>query len=87
MVELLKQGQFAPMAVESQVLSIWAGANGYLDDVAVGAVRKFETEWLGYVGKEYAEIPHNIRTSKAMSDEDQKRLHEACKAFKAQFKA
>jgi F-type H+-transporting ATPase subunit alpha len=87
MVELLKQGQFAPMPVENQVISIWAGANGYLDDLPVAAVRKFESEWLAFVTRQYGEVAHNIRTTKAMSDEDQKRLHEACKAFKAQFKA
>jgi F-type H+/Na+-transporting ATPase subunit alpha len=87
MVELLKQGQFMPMAVEFQVLSIWAGSNGYLDDVAVAAVRKFETEWLAFISKEYTEVAHNIRTAKLISPEDEKRLHEACKAFKAQFKA
>jgi F-type H+-transporting ATPase subunit alpha len=87
MVELLKQGQFMPMPVEQQVVSIWAGANGYLDDVPVEAVRRFETDWLGYVAKQYAEVAHNIRTSKAISNEDEKRLHEACKAFKTQFKA
>jgi F-type H+-transporting ATPase subunit alpha len=87
MVELLKQGQFMPMAVEQQVISIWAGANGYLDDVPVAAVRKFETEWLGFVEKQYAEVAHNIRTAKVISPEDDKRLHAAAKAFKAQFKA
>ncbi len=87
MVELLKQGQFSPMPVERQVISIWAGTNGYLDDVPVHAVRKFEVEWLGYVDKNYAEVAHNIRTSKAISGEDEKRLQEACKAFKSQFKA
>ena len=87
MVELLKQGQFAPMAVEAQVISIWAGANGYLDDVPVPAVRKFESEWLPFIDQQYPEIPHNIRTSKAISKEDEQRLHEAAKAFKAQFKA
>jgi F-type H+-transporting ATPase subunit alpha len=87
MVELLKQGQFSPMAVEKQVISIWAGTNGYLDDVPVAAVRRFETEWLAFVDKQYAEVPHNIRTSKAISGEDEKRLQEACKAFKSQFKA
>jgi F-type H+-transporting ATPase subunit alpha len=87
MVELLKQGQFMPMPVEQQVVSIWAGANGYLDDVPVEAVRRFETDWLGYVAKQYAEVAHNIRTAKEISKEDDKRLHEACKAFKAQFKA
>jgi F-type H+-transporting ATPase subunit alpha len=87
MVELLKQGQFMPMPVERQVLSIWAGANGYLDDVAVIAVRKFEGEWLGFLDKQYAEVVHNVRTAKAISQEDDRRLHEAAKAFKAQFKA
>jgi F-type H+/Na+-transporting ATPase subunit alpha len=87
MVELLKQGQFMPMAVEHQVLSIWAGANGYLDDVPVPAVRKFESQWLGFLDKSYGEVVHNVRTTKQMSDEDQKRLHEAVKAFKSKFVA
>jgi F-type H+-transporting ATPase subunit alpha len=87
MVELLKQGQFQPMPVEKQVISIFAGTNGYLDDVAILAVRRFEDELLAFVDKNYAELPHNIRTTKAISDDDQKKLHEAVKAFKAQFKA
>jgi F-type H+-transporting ATPase subunit alpha len=87
MVELLKQGQFMPMPVEKQVLSIWAGANGYLDDVPVPAVRKFETDWLGYLTSSYGEVLHNVATKKAISEEDEKRLHEAAKAFKSQFKA
>ena len=87
MVELLKQGQFAPMEVEDQVVSIWSGANGHLDDVAVAAVRKFEIEWLAFVKNQYPEVIHNIATTKTISPEDDKRLHEACKAFKAQFKA
>jgi F-type H+-transporting ATPase subunit alpha len=69
------------------VLSIWAGTNGYLDDVPVAAVRKFETEWLQFLNQTYAEVVHNVRTKQQMSDEDQKRLHEAAKAFKASFKA
>ena len=87
MVELLKQGQFMPMPVEQQVLSLWAGANGYLDDVSVAAVRKFESEWLGFLAQQYAEVVHNVRTAKLISPEDDKRLHAAAKAFKAQFKA
>ncbi|MFN8586834.1 MAG: F0F1 ATP synthase subunit alpha [Candidatus Eisenbacteria bacterium] len=87
MVELLKQGQFVPMPVEQQVVSIWAGANGYLDDVPVTAVRKFETEWLGFVEKSYGEVAHDIRNAKVISPESEKKLHEAAKAFKAQFKA
>ena len=55
--------------------------------MAVLAVRKFEVEWLGYIDKNYAEVAHNIRTAKLISPEDEKRMHEAVKAFKAQFKA
>jgi len=87
MVELLKQGQFVPMPVEQQVLSIWAGANGFLDDVPVAAVRKFEGEWLAFLEKQYAEVAHNVRTAKTISQEDDRRLKEAATSFKAQFKA
>jgi len=87
MVELLKQGQFQPMPVEKQVLSIWAGTNGYLDDLPVAAVRRFEVEWLAFLEKSYAELPHDVKTAKIISPENDQRLHEACKAFKAQFKA
>jgi F-type H+-transporting ATPase subunit alpha len=87
MVELLKQGQFSPMPVEQQVISIWAGTNGFLDDVPTGSVRRFEAEWLAFVTRNYAEVAHNIRTQKVISDDDLKRLGEAARAFKAQFKA
>ncbi len=87
MVELLKQDQYVPMPVEQQVISIWAGGGGYLDDVPTEAVRKFEKEWLAFVEKSFTEIPHNIRTTKDLSDADQARLVEAMKQFKATFKA
>jgi F-type H+-transporting ATPase subunit alpha len=87
MVELLKQDQFVPMAVEDQVISIFTGTNGYLDDLPVEAVRKFEKEFLAFVAKSFPELPHNIRTNKVISDSDDARLHEAVKQFKATFKA
>jgi F-type H+-transporting ATPase subunit alpha len=87
MVELLKQGQFVPMPVENQVISIFAGVNGFLDDVPVAAVRRFEEEFIAYVAKEYPEVPHAIRQTKDLSDQNQERLKEACKAFKTRFHA
>jgi F-type H+-transporting ATPase subunit alpha len=87
MVELLKQGQFQPLPVEKQVVSIWAGTNGYLDDLPVSAVRRFESEWVGFVDQSYAEVMHDIRTTKTIGADSEKRLHEACKTFKAKFKA
>ena len=87
MVELLKQDQYVPMPVEQQVISIFTGTNGYLDDLPVGAVRRFEGEFLAFIARSYPEVAHNIAHTKTISAEDEKRLHEACKAFKAQFKA
>jgi F-type H+-transporting ATPase subunit alpha len=49
LMELLKQGQYAPFAVEDQVVSVWAGTNGYLDDVPVEDVRRFETDFLAHL--------------------------------------
>ena len=87
MVELLKQDQYVPMPVEAQVISIFTGTQGHLDDVPVEAVRRFEREFLAFVEKTYPEVPHNIRTSKQLSDSDSKRLTEAVKQFKSAFKA
>ena len=87
MVELLKQDQYVPMPVEQQVISIFTGTNGYLDDLPVGAVRRFEGDFLAFIARSYPEVPHNIRTSKAISDADSARLHEAAKQFKTSFKA
>jgi F-type H+-transporting ATPase subunit alpha len=50
LMELLKQGQYSPMPVEQQVVSIWAGTNGYLDDVPVEDINRFETEFLEQLG-------------------------------------
>src|ERR671934_263394 len=61
MVELLKQGQFEPMPVERQVVSIWAGTNGYLDDVQVEDVRRFEAEFLEHIDANDEDIPSHIR--------------------------
>ncbi len=85
MVELLKQEQFVPMPVEAQVISLYAGTQGHLDDLPVHAVRRFEAEFLEFVGKNYSEVPHNIRTNKVMSDADMARITEAVKQCKATF--
>ena len=51
LVELLKQGQYSPFPVEREVVSIWAGTTGKLDDVPVGDVRRFETEFLDFIAR------------------------------------
>ncbi len=63
LVELLKQPLHAPMAVEEQVVSIFAGTNGYLDDISAADVRRFETELLDFMRTRYSELMNKIRTS------------------------
>jgi F-type H+-transporting ATPase subunit alpha len=60
--------------------------NGYLDDLPVEAVRRFETEFLAFVEREYPEVPHDVRNTKDLSEASQARLHEAAKQFKTVFK-
>src|SRR5207249_9942437 len=69
MVELLKQGQYQPMPVENQVISIFAGTSGYLDDVPVNRIRQFEEELLAYVTREHPKIPRDIVAKGKLDDE------------------
>jgi F-type H+-transporting ATPase subunit alpha len=68
MVELLKQGQYKPMPVADQVLSIFAGVNGFLDDVAVRKIREFEDELLRYVAQHHPEIKKTLTTKPKIDD-------------------
>jgi F-type H+-transporting ATPase subunit alpha len=85
MVELLKQGQYVPMPVEEQVLSIYAAANGYLDDMPVEIVQPFETEFLKYMKANKPAIGENIRKTGELKDVE-KDLNAAIEEFKKQFK-
>ena len=69
LVELLKQVQGAPVAVSKQVVSVWAGTTGRLDDVPVEDIRRFEAEFLDYVGRENGDILDAITTSGDLTDE------------------
>jgi len=86
MVEALKQDQYVPQPLENQIIVIFAGGQGYLDDLPVSEVRRFETEFLEFVAKDYPDIPHTIAKTKDLPKEMQDKLHSALKAFKAKFK-
>jgi F-type H+-transporting ATPase subunit alpha len=86
MVELLKQGQYSPYSVERQVVSIWAGTSGKLDDVAVADIRRFESELLEFIGRERKDIFKVISETKELSDDTVAAMTEAVAAFKLQFK-
>ena len=87
MVEVLKQPPYSPLAVEKQVVIIFAGTKGYLDDIPTVAVTKFEAELYPYVEAKYPEIFEQIRTKKALDKEIEELLHKALKDFKATFAA
>ncbi|WP_107824294.1 F0F1 ATP synthase subunit alpha [Campylobacter concisus] len=87
MVEVLKQPPYSPLPVENQVIIIFAGAKGYLDDVATANVTKFEAELYPYIEAKYPEIFEQIRTKKVLDKEVEEILHKALKDFKATFAA
>src|SRR5881296_283410 len=85
MVELLKQGQYQPMPVENQVISIFAGTNGYLDDVPVNRVRQFEEELLDYVTREHPKIQRDIAAKGKLDDELTTDLRNMLTKFKSKL--
>ena len=85
LTELLKQDQFAPMAVEEQVVSIFAGVRGYLDGIAVADVTRFESEFLSEMRASHAELLDGIRTSQELSDEADKTLASILDDFSKKF--
>ncbi len=86
LMELLKQEQYQPMPVEEQVVVIYAGINGYLDDLPLDAVKKFEKEFLKFMRDKYQDILGNIRESKNLSEETEEKLKGAIEIFKEEFK-
>jgi F-type H+-transporting ATPase subunit alpha len=87
MVELLKQGQYQPLPVEKQVVIIFAGTQGLLDDVPVDAVRDFETFFYGWLERKHAQILGEIRDRKELSDALRETLTKAVNDAKAEFMA
>jgi F-type H+/Na+-transporting ATPase subunit alpha len=85
LVELLKQGQGAPVPVAKQVVSIWAGTTGRLDDVPVEDIRRFEAEFLDYVSREHGDLLDSVTTTGELSDENSATLEQAVDSFKQQF--
>ena len=85
MVELLKQPQFVPQHIVDQIISIFAGANGYLDDIEPSRVTRFEKALLDYFTTAGKQVWDRLEKTKAIDDEMGVQLHEAIKAFKSIF--
>jgi F-type H+-transporting ATPase subunit alpha len=85
LVELLKQGQYQPYPVEREVVAIWLGTTGKLDRVAVGDVRRFESEFLDFVARNHNGVFDEIRQTKQLGDDAVSSLEKAVEDFYGQF--
>ena len=85
MVEILKQGQYSPLPVDKQVLIIFAGTNGYMDDLPLDQCRDFEIELYKFVENAQPAILSGIREKKILDDDLKNRMNAALKEFKPRF--
>ena len=87
LVEVLKQPQYRPMAVEEQVAIIWVVTNGFLDSVDVRHIRQWERDFLQYLRTTQPKVPETIRTKKTLDDDLTARLRASVEAFSPLFRA
>ena len=85
LTELLKQPQYQPLPMEEQVVSIYAGVNGHLDGIPVGAVNRFEAQLLDHVRDNHADILLTIRESGALDDDTKAKLEDVVSAYAKTF--
>ena len=85
MVEVLKQPPYSPLPIEKQVVIIYAGANGFLDDIDASEVVKFESELHPFIEAKYPNILEAIREEKKLSDKTIELLNTALEEFKSTF--
>jgi F-type H+/Na+-transporting ATPase subunit alpha len=81
-VEVLKQGQYAPMPVEQQVMIIYAVTNGFLDDVDVSAIREWERGFHEFVAAQFPQVGERLRSEKVLSKEIEADLKRAMDEYK-----
>ena len=85
LVEVLKQPQYSPLPVEKQVVIVYAGTNGMLDDLPVEQVRLFETELHSFMDSTHASLLQTIREKKTLDDQIKGQLNTIIKEFKGRF--
>lgn len=85
MVEILKQNKNTPYPLERQVMIIFAGIQGYLDDLPLDKIHSFEEEFFLFIEKEYPDIPYRIASTKNLDQETFDKLNEATMRFKKEF--
>jgi F-type H+/Na+-transporting ATPase subunit alpha len=85
LVELLKQPQYSPLPVERQVVAVWAGTSGHLDDVPVEDIGRFENEFFDAIGRDHAGIYDALRETRELSEDTATALKDAIEQFRQGF--
>jgi F-type H+-transporting ATPase subunit alpha len=85
MVEILKQDQYVPMPVEKQVLIIFVGDQGLLDDIPIGRIKSFEAEFLAFMDSEFPDIVRELADKKEFDDQLKDKTLKAAQKFKDRF--
>ncbi|MBA9085734.1 F-type H+-transporting ATPase subunit alpha [Fontibacillus solani] len=85
MMEILKQGVNQPLAVEEQVVSLYTAVKGYLDDIPLGDIRRFESEFLSFVKSQHEEVLQSIRDTKDLVADNEAKLKDVIEKFKKGF--
>ena len=80
-MQILKQKQYSPVAVEKQVAIIFAGTNGYLDNIDESRIEEFEEKFMDYLDSSCSDIMSNIKSSGELSDKDKESLKEKTEGF------
>ncbi|MEP6495636.1 MAG: F0F1 ATP synthase subunit alpha, partial [bacterium] len=86
-VEVLKQGQYRPMPVEQQIMTIFIVTNGFIDDIPVASVRAFEREFHEFMGTKYPQVGDGLKTGKVLTKEIEADLRRGVEEFKKSFAA
>ncbi len=87
LVELLKQGQYEPLAIEKQVLIIFAGTNGFVDELPVTALKKYEQELYSFVESRHPDIFADLLKKRELDNDLRAKMKQALEEFKGTFKA
>ena len=87
MVELLKEGQYAPRTVTQEVMIVWMGTNGHLDHLPNDAIARFEQEFFAFCSEKYPDLEHTLSKELKISDELKAKLKDAAEKFKEVFSA
>ncbi len=85
LVEILKQGQYKPMSLAEEVMVLYVGVNGYLDDIPMERIKEFEEAWLAALKTDYKQILDEIESKKEISEDLDAQIKKAVEEFKSGF--